>query len=127
MKLILSPLYHWSPAERYDSIRAHGLRPGSDPTVAGGRMQHLCLGIDPQRAWSLSGAMDYVNEIEYWDLWLVHVIDTDELHVRTDYGPRIVEVNLRGCVPPDRIWWAGRRYDLGVPGLAQATSQPLAE
>jgi hypothetical protein len=32
--VILGPLYHWSPADRYESILAHGLFPGSRATVA---------------------------------------------------------------------------------------------
>jgi len=111
----LTPLYHWSPAERYESIRLHGLRPGSEPTVASTALSYLCLGTDPRLAWAISGAMEYVNEIEHWDLWQVHLTEGDELHVRPDFGPTIHEVNLRGCVPPDRLWWIGRRYDLGVP------------
>lgn len=115
----LDPLYHWSPADRYESIRVHGLRSGSDPTVASVAQTHLCMSPDPKAAWRISGAMDYVSEIEYWDLWLVHLAGTDEVYVRPEYGPQIQEVNVRGHIPPDRLWWIGRRYDLGVPGSEQ--------
>lgn len=117
--MIMTPLYHWAPAHRYDSIRRDGLRPASDPTVAGGRLQYLCLGPDPRRAWAISGAMDYVSEIEYWDLWQVHLVDGDELYVRPDFSPVVDEVKCRTPIPADRLWWIGRRYDLGVPGLDQ--------
>ncbi len=112
----LTPLYHWSPAERYEAIRRDGLRPGQPPTVASGQLTYLCLGTDPRLAWAISGAMDHAQEIaEHWDLWQIHMVDGDELWVRPDFGPVIQEVKLRGCVPPDRMWWIGRRYDLGVP------------
>lgn len=114
--MLLNPLYHWSPAERYASIVRDGLRPGSDPTVATGtRLTYLCLSPDPRLAWSISGAMDWVSEIEHWDLWQARIVDGDELHVRPENDPVIREVKLRGCIPPDRLWWIGRRYDLGVP------------
>lgn len=113
--MLLTPLYHWAPATRYESIREHGLRPGQPPTVASGQLTYLCLGPDPKLAWAISGAMDFVNEIEHWDLWQVHLVSGDELHVRSEFGPVIQEVKLRGCIPPDRLWWIGRRYDLGVP------------
>lgn len=111
----LTPLYHWAPAERYDLIRREGLRPGCAPTVASVPLTYLCLGPDPRLAWAISGAMDYCQEVEHWDLWQAHMVDGDELYVRPDFGPAIHEVKLRGCIPPDRLWWIGRRYDLGVP------------
>lgn len=120
--MLLNPLYHWSPATRYDAIRREGLRPGSKTTVCRDdtnitySLQYICLGTDPQRAWNLSGAMEWVSEIEYWDLWRVELANTDELHVRGDFGPQIWEVKCRTPIPPDRMWWIGRRYDLGVPG-----------
>jgi hypothetical protein len=111
----LSTLYHWSPAARYDGIVRDGLRPGCPPTVAGGPLTYLCLSPSPSAAWAISGAMDYVNEISNWDLWQVSLIDGDELYVRPEFGPYIHEVKLRGSVPPDRLWWVGRRYEMGVP------------
>lgn len=111
----LSPLYHWSPADRYQSIREHGLRPAQPSTTAGGPLQYICLAPDPQTAWSISGAMEYLSEIEYWDLWLAHLGDTDEIHIRSEFGPRVYEIRVRGPVPPNQLWWIGRRYDLGVP------------
>lgn len=113
--MILTPLYHWSPADRHESIRRHGLRPGSDPTVASGRLPYVCLGADPLTAWSISGATGWCTEIEQWDLWLVHIAPTDDLYVRPMFGPKIEEIKVRGCIPPDRIWWIGRRDDTGVP------------
>lgn len=111
----LGPLYHWSPADRHDAIRRGGLQPGCAPTVAGGPLTYVCLGMDPGAAWSISGAMDHVSEVERWDLWQVALRDRDEVWVRPEFGPTILEVKVRGLVPPDRLWWVGRRDDLGVP------------
>lgn len=109
MTVRLSPLFHWSPAERHESIRRHGLRAGMPATVAGSPQRHICAGVCPQRAWAISGAMDFVSDIETWDLWLIHIATTDELHVRPDYGPDIDEIMIKTAVPPDRLWWVGRR------------------
>lgn len=111
----LSPLYHWSPSERYAAIKRDGLRPGSPSTVAGVDLTYLCLAPDPRLAWSISGAMDFVSEIEDWDLWQVRTAEGDELYVRPDFGPMVYEIKCRTPIPPDRLWWIGRRYDLGVP------------
>ncbi len=111
----LSPLYHWSPADRYDAIRRDGLRPGSAPTVASVAQQHICCSPDPMRAWAISGAMTWVSDVEHWDLWQVTVADGDEVHVRAEFGPDVHEVMIRTVIPPDRLWWLGRRYDLGTP------------
>jgi hypothetical protein len=113
--MILSPLYHYSPAERYGLIRAQGLRPGQQPTVSSCAQQHVCMSPDPRLAWKISGAMSWVSDIEQWDLWQVWLIDSDEVHVREEYGPVINEVMVRSIIPPSRIWWIGRRYDLGLP------------
>lgn len=111
----ITPLYHWSPADRYESIRRDGLRPNSRPTVASSELHYICLGADPQTAWSISGATEWCSEIEKWDLWIVHIGPHDDVYVRPMYGPKIEEVKIRGMIPPDRMWWVGRREDHGVP------------
>lgn len=111
----LNPLYHWSPAERFDNIRFQGLRPGSEPTVASGPLEYICLGTTPALGWRISGAMEYVSEIEHWDLWQVDLPDNAELWIRGDFGPTVSEIKCRTPIPAERLWWVGRRYDLGVP------------
>ncbi len=115
MSIKLSPLYHWSPASRYHAIRREGLQPASSPTVAAQPLTYLCLGASPARAWSISGAMDYVSEVDDWDLWQVVLADTDSVAVRPDFGPYVIEVMIKNVIPPDRLWWAGRRPQAGVP------------
>lgn len=115
MSIMLSPLYHWSPANRYHAIRREGLHPGSPPTVASQPLNHLCFGASPARAWSISGAMEYISEVEDWDLWQVILADTDSVTVRSDFGPYVIEVMIKNPVPPDRLWWVGRRPQIGVP------------
>ena len=114
--LSLAALYHWSPAVNHASIREHGLRPHSPNTVASGVLPYVALGACPRSAWRLSAAIDWCAEIDYWDLWLAQVAQTDELHVRPTFGPRLDEVIIRGPVPADRLWWVGRRDRGGVPG-----------
>lgn len=112
--MLLTPLYHWAPADRHDAIHREGLRPGSEPTVARTHLQYVCLGADPAMAWKISGAMEWVSEIEVWDLWQARICADDELLVRPTYGPLIEEIKVRGPIPPDRLWWVGRRSDTGV-------------
>lgn len=112
---MITRLYHWSPAERYHAIRDGGLKPNSDNTVASSKLHYLCTGLMPDQAWMLSGAMDWCAEIDHWDLWVIAVAPQDELHVRPFYGSMIEEIKIRNPIPPDRLWWAGRRDTAGVP------------
>lgn len=113
--MILSPLYHWSPADRYDAISKEGLRPGSPANVATEPLSYLCFGTSPTNAWRVSGAMEWVSEVDEWDLWQAIIVATDLLYVRSDWGPDIVEVKIRNPIPVDRLWWVGRRDKDGVP------------
>lgn len=106
--MILGPLFHWSPADRQDQILTEGLRPNQSNTVASGPLAHVCLGPDPATAWSLSGGMEWA-EVDVWDLWQVALADTDPVRVRPDFGPRLLEIKVLGPIPPDRLWWCGRR------------------
>jgi hypothetical protein len=115
--MLLTPLYHWSPADRFDSIRDRGLMTNQEATVASTPLTYLCFGTTPQLAWRISGAMDWVSEIVHWDLWLAHIAETDEVTVRGNYGPQLEEVNIRGHIPPDRLWWCGRRDVTGHPSF----------
>ncbi len=105
----LQLLYHWSPADRFDSINRYGLIAGSPITVASSALETICLGPDPRTAWSISGAMDWVSEVDEWDLWLVALADTDNVHIRPEFGARINEIKVRNSIPRERIWHAGRR------------------
>lgn len=112
--MLLPPLYHWSPRSRAASIRRLGLVPGKRPTigttrtVTDGRYM-VCLAPDPAAAWSLSGAI-WARELGVvWDLWQAHLVDTDEVHVRPDFGPRIVEVRVANRIPKRRLVWLAER------------------
>ncbi len=108
-------LYHWSPSDRYGLIRLHGLRPNQANTVASGSLHYVCASPDPHRAWLLSAATEWCNEIDEWDLWSIRVADTDEIHVRPYFGIRAEEFKLRNPIPADRLWWVGRRNTACVP------------
>lgn len=113
--MILSPLYHWSPAARYDAILRDGLTPLSDPTVASGPLNYVCASTDPAMGWSISGGMDWMSEVEVWDLWLIWVGERDAVHVRDEWGPVVREVRIRNSVPAERLWWIGRRSTFNLP------------
>lgn len=105
----LPRLYHWSPADRYDAILTGGLRPQQPSTVASTPLPYLCLGFSPAGAWTISGAMEWVSEVDEWDLWQVTIADGDQVSVRPEFGPALCEVTVYGPIPPDRLWHAGRR------------------
>lgn len=107
--MILDPLFHWSPADRFERIFAEGLRPNGEPTVASVALPHVALALDPAMAWTLSGAMEWVSEVDAWDLWQVTIADGDQVVVRPEFGPEIREIKVHGPIPPDRLWWCGRR------------------
>lgn len=110
----LDPLYHWSPTDRRAQIVVHGLRPGSPATVAGGELPYVCFSLTASRAWSLSGAMEWAQEIEEWDLWQARLVDGDDVRVRPDHGPYIHEIKVYGPIPADRLWYAGTRMIDGL-------------
>lgn len=114
-------MYHWSPSERRDSIIKHGLVPGAPSAVCSAQIAYVCLGSTPAGAWSLSGDLEWLEEIEDWDLWQVTLADGDEVRVRGDFGPRIVEVKVHNTIPPDRVWWVGIRQ----PWLTR--SEPIGD
>jgi hypothetical protein len=118
----LGPLYHWSPSGRRDQIEAVGLRLHQAAAVHGDPAMtapYLSLGTSPAGAWALSGDMEHVAEIDEWDLWEVWVGQRDDLRVRAEYGPTIREVKSYTPIPPDRLWWCGRR---AVPIFREASS-----
>lgn len=112
--MYLPPLFHWSPLERRERIRAEGLRPYTDPTLTSAEGAEwamgcgvICFGTTPSAAWGLSGML--VEGIETWDLWQVNLEDSDEVHIRAEFGPRIKEVRVRNPIAADRLWWVGER------------------
>jgi hypothetical protein len=113
---MIGPLFHWSPADRFESIRLNGLRPGQPPTVASGSLHYICASPDPRAAWVISGAVEWCAEVEHWDLWLIHLQKSDELHVRPFFGTQIEEIKIRNPISADRLWWVGRRDIASIPG-----------
>lgn len=116
MDVALPPGYHWSPKDRREAIRADGLKPYSPPVLTmepAADWAHgfgcICLGLTPARAWSLSGDMQHVSEIEEWDLWQIALADGDEIRVRAEFGPCIKEIRVFNPIPADRLWWVAER------------------
>lgn len=109
-------LYHWSPLERREAIRSEGLQPYRPPAVTVDPAQQwahgfgcICLAPDPARAWSLSGDMQRVSEIEQWDLWQIWLAATDEVRVRAEFGDEVKEIRVFNPIPADRLWWVATR------------------
>jgi hypothetical protein len=111
----LPDLFHWTPADNYRSIMDNGLQLHQPARGAEEfRPGYLCLAPDPRAAWSLSGGMDR-SEIEEWDLWVVTLHNIDEVRIRPDFGPHIVEVRVHNPISADRLWYVGRRDSLLRP------------
>lgn len=111
---MLTALFHWSPADRRETILSEGLRPYAPPAVSGGDIAwpYLCFGTSPQGAWRYSGGMGYEHFEEYeagWDLWQVTLAERDEVHVLPCWGPAVHEVRVHNAIPADRLWYVGRR------------------
>lgn len=110
--MLLPALYHWSPSSRRDEIRAHGLQPFSAPTVCSDpdtAMPYICLSPSPSSAWSLSGDMDWVSNVESWDLWQVRLGDHDEVRFRATFGNVLEEIKVYTAIPAERAWFVGTR------------------
>lgn len=98
---------------------------GSGPSEGTVRYAYTCLSPDPQLAWRLSGDLDWVKEIEQWDLWQIRLGEDDEVHYRSDFGPYLVEVRVFTVIPSERAWLVGTRdgehpvaLDYPPPGIA---------
>lgn len=109
--MLLPALFHWSPSDRREQILREGLRPYAPSVVHSDalRYPYVCLSPTPSLGWSLSGDMDWVSEVDSWDLWQVRLADGDEVSVRGDFGPVIHEVRVRNAIPADRVWWVATR------------------
>lgn len=125
--MILPALYHWSPTERRDAIAREGLRPYSPPTVQDGDLHfpYISLSPTPSAAWGLSGDMEWVSDVERWDLWQVRLGAGDEVRFRPTFGNVLEEVKVSSAIPADRVWYVATREPafarppLGVEGAAR--------
>lgn len=104
--MLLEQLFHWSPADRFDSISQQGLIPGSFHVTCTEPQTVIFLSPDPRTAWELSGAVGTARD---WDLWQVTVDDDDEIHIRAEFGPRVQEVRIHNPIPPGRLFHLARR------------------
>lgn len=115
--MILGQLYHWSPGDRRELIRADGLKPYQEPAVRADPAEgfahgygSISLGFDPAGAWEYSGDLQHMTEHKNWDLWQVLVLaDHDQVRIRAEFGPRVHEIKVFNPIPPDRLWWVGER------------------
>jgi hypothetical protein len=53
--------------------------------------------------------MEWVSEIEDWDLWQVQLTDKAEVHIRPTFGRVLEEVKVKSAIPPDHIWLVASR------------------
>ena len=108
--MILPALFHWSPSDRFQEIHQKGLQPFQQPTTSTNfRASYICLGTEPASAWHLSGATAWGEEVGEWDLWQVAVQDHHEVRIRTEQGPKIIEVRVHGSIAADCLFYCGRR------------------
>lgn len=109
-------LYHWAPTARRTTILQQGLVLYSDPVTHAGpeAYPYLCMSPRPSRAWGLSGDMEWVGEVESWDLWEVRLASGDEVHVRPFFGDEIEEIKVRNSIPADRVWYVATRSGLAA-------------
>jgi hypothetical protein len=106
----LGVLYHWAPTDRRVDILRDGLKVYSDANSADGHcFPYICLGTTPSAAWGYSGDMPWAEEVEEWDLYQVNLIDTDDVFIRSDLGPYVIEVRVNNSVHAERIWLVGTR------------------
>lgn len=107
----LGQLYHWSPADRLPSIASEGLRPHSLNVICSAPYEFICASLDPRTAWSLSGAVADIAgyPAKAWDLWQFELADTDEVHIRAEFGPVIQEIQIRNAIEPGRLFHVARR------------------
>jgi len=104
----LGPLYHWSPRWRLAGIRRTGLEPGKRNIHSSEfRQPAVCASLDAATAWAYShGAWKSKGT---FDLWQFRLADSDEVEVRSMFGPRIVEVRVHNRVRKGRLVWVGER------------------
>ena len=108
-------------------ILKHGLVLGSEPMVNRDvRNPHISLGVRPSGAWAISGDMDWVSEIEEWDLWEVRLREGDHVVIRPEFGPQIQEVQVGNTLPADRVWLIAQRVPVGFNEINQRQKRSAA-
>lgn len=113
--MMIETVYHWSPRSRREDILREGLKVYSNSvTHSAGKWPYICFSTDPKTAWSISGDMEWNSDEELWDLWQVTLTKSDEIHIRSEFGPYIYEVRVRNSIPADRCWWVGEREPLAM-------------
>lgn len=115
----LGPMYHWSPRSRLKGIKRLGLVPGKrnvngptfhdpdDPSRGEFTQPGVCLSPDPATAWAYSHGCWRSNGI--FDLWQLSLATSDEVHVLSQWGSRILEVRVHNRIPKGRLVWVGER------------------
>jgi hypothetical protein len=116
--LQLTPLYHWSPAGRRRSIERRGLQPGMRPsrpmydldgeTEIDWRADHIYLAPDPVTAARMSWRV-FGEPGQEWDLWQAELVAVDNVRMREDSGPYVLEVRVYNRIPKSRLTWLGSR------------------
>lgn len=117
----LGALYHWSPRDRLSGIKRLGLVPGrrnhhgpvyhwddeGQESKNEYRQDSISFSTSPSLAWDYShGAWGSSGT---FDLWEVHLLPEDEVHVQPMWGDRIVEVRVRNRIKKSRLIWVGER------------------
>lgn len=109
----LPVLYHWAPKAKREQITLEGLKPYQAATVCTPDMRspYICLSPSASSAWSLSGDMEWVSEIEEWDLWQVVIPNdsTTEVHVRPFFGNTVEEIKVYTPLAPSCVWYVATR------------------
>ena len=116
-RMILPPLYHWSPQEHRAKILQHGLQIMREDQKAkedgfhGVRWPWVCLGSTPLQAWDLLPWFGEELAGMEFDLYEVKLQETDDVHIRCDFGPVVREVRVHNSIPADRVFWVARRNE----------------
>lgn len=106
--MVLHPLFHWSPADRRPGIVRRGLRISSRPTCDSIPWSRICASLSPSHAWVHSAAIVGERGSE-WDLWMIQLAPSDEVHVQPMYGNVIGEIRIHNDIPKSRLWHVGTR------------------
>lgn len=116
-RVLLSPVYHWSPIENRKAILQEGLKIGmadiryTNPVSKKEEtwvIPYICTSIDPLIAWNYFSAK-YEDDPPPADLYEVRVLPEDSARIRNDGSPSIVEVRLENTIPPDRVRYIATR------------------
>ncbi|WP_032376707.1 hypothetical protein [Rhodococcoides fascians] len=108
--LLLPDLFHWSPTSRRKGIIRSGLLPeaknsdgGEYGGITDGRPMN-CMSGDPATAWRyLPHTKEQIAEHASWDLWQVHLAESDEVHVLPVWGRHLHEIRVANRIPKSRL------------------------